>query len=87
MANVTRRGFIQSATIGGAAIALASVPGLAATIDKADAQTLGPHGPANGPMVAYIHDASKDEIALMVGTRKVVFRDRKLVAQLRRAAR
>jgi hypothetical protein len=87
MAHVTRRGFIQSASIGGAAIALASVPGLAASIDTADAQSLGHHATFRGPLVAYVGDPSKDEISLMVGTRKVVIRNRKLVAQLTRAAR
>lgn len=87
MSHVTRRGFIKTATIGGATIVLASVPGLASSVEGADAQVLGKHGATRGPIVAFVGDTSKDEISLMVGTRKVVIRDRKLVAQLERAAR
>jgi hypothetical protein len=87
MAKLTRRELIQSASLGGAAIALAAVPGLASSVDSAHAQSLGQRGAARGHLVAYVGDTSKSEITLMVGTRKTVIRDRKLVAQLARAAR
>lgn len=87
MAHLTRRAFMTSATVGGAAIALASVPALGATIEEVEAQSLGKESAHLGPLVAYVHNASKDEVSLMVGTRKVIIRDRKLVARLVRAAR
>jgi len=33
-------------------------------------------------MVAYVHDAATGEVAVMVGEREVIVRDRALVAQL-----
>jgi hypothetical protein len=89
MSRLTRRGFLKSASIGGVTIGvLATIPGLTPSLGEAHARELEPNGRINsGPLVAYIHDTSRDEIALLVGTRKVVLRDRKLVAQLVRAAR
>jgi hypothetical protein len=87
MAHLTRRGFLKSASVGGVTIGvLATVPGLSGTIGQADARELE-HAAAHGPLVAYVGDPSKEEIHLLVGTRKVVVRDRKLIAQLVRAAR
>ncbi len=34
------------------------------------------------PLVAYIHDAAKGEVVLMVGTKEVVRKDRALVSRL-----
>jgi hypothetical protein len=56
-------------------------------LGKADAQELAGHGEAHGPLVAYIGNPARDEIHLLVGTRKVVLRDRALVSKLVRAAR
>lgn len=87
MANLTRRGFLKSASIGGMTIVLATVPGLATSLDAVDAQSPEMHPAGRGPLVAFVGDASRDEISLLIGARKVVIHDRKLVAQLARAAR
>ena len=86
MARFTRRGFLKSASLGGVTIGiLATAPGLGGALTSAEAQELG--GGHHGPLVAYVGNPAKDEIHLLVGTRKVVVRDRALVAKLIRAAR
>jgi hypothetical protein len=88
MAKFTRRGFLKSASLGGVTIGImATAPALGGVLDKAEAAELGGHGAAHGPLVAYIGNPQKDEIHLLVGTRKVVVRDRALVSKLIRAAR
>ncbi len=69
----TRRAFVKrSAT---AAIGATMVGGLLAT--EADADT-------SEPVVAYVHNG---EVSVMKGDREVTVRDRKLAAQIARAAR
>jgi hypothetical protein len=68
----TRRAFVKrSAT---AAIGATMVGGLLAT--EADADT-------SEPVVAYVHNG---EVSVMKGDREVTVRDRKLAAQIARAA-
>jgi hypothetical protein len=88
MGKFTRRGFLKSASLGGVTVGiLATAPGLSGMLAKADAAELGGHGEAHGPLVAYVGNPAKDEIHLLVGTRKIVLRDRALVAKLVHAAR
>jgi hypothetical protein len=69
----TRRAFVKrSAT---AAIGATMVGGLLAT--EADADT-------SEPVVAYVHNG---EVSVMKGDREVTVRDRKLAAQIARAAK
>ena len=69
----TRRAFVKrSAT---AAIGATMVGGLLATEAEAD---------TSEPVVAYVHNG---EVSVMKGDREVTVRDRKLAAQIARAAR
>lgn len=89
MSTLTRRGFLTQMSIGAAAIGtLIAAHGLTKTPDALAASEKDlPIGKLSGPVVAHVRNAAKGEIALMVGTREIVFRDRKLVARLLRAGR
>jgi hypothetical protein len=65
----------------GAAAGLTAIGSLAAT--KADAEE-GPIGSER--VVAYVKDPASGEISVMTGEREVIIHDRKLAAQLSRAA-
>jgi len=41
---------------------------------------------ARGPMVVHVRDVGRAEVALMVGTREIVYRDPQLVAGIMQAA-
>lgn len=75
----TRRGFLALTGSGVAAVAVAPAA-VAAVPGKSPG--LGAAGSQGGPMVAYVQDAATGEVAVMVGEREVVVRDRALVAQL-----
>ena len=89
MTKVTRRGFLAKTSIGAAALgALIALPNWGKVTDAEAATEKIPTGKLDGLIVAHVRNVSKGEIALMVGTRAIVFRDRALVARLiRRAAR
>lgn len=81
MSDATRRGFLALAGVGVAAGATAvALPGGAA---GAEELTLPPD--AEGAMVAYIHDLTKNEVALMIDGREQIVTDKQLVARLARA--
>jgi hypothetical protein len=81
MTDSTRRRFLTTAGLSTAAgMAAMMAPGAAQATDDA---TLPPD--AQGPMVAYIHDVRKGEVALMIEGREVIVADKKLVARLARA--
>ncbi|HLZ69295.1 MAG TPA: hypothetical protein VKV26_05220 [Dehalococcoidia bacterium] len=94
MHTISRRSLLAKSGMGAAAAgALAAVPGLVAanrhsrgsisTATSASAlRTAQPTGDV--PTVAYIRDAAKGEVVLMMGTREVVHRDPALVAYLAR---
>ena len=89
MKDVTRRGFIRTsvgaATGLAAAGALGAAPRLASAMTRNDGSTPLAKG-APKPMVAYVRDASRGEIALMVGDREVTYHDSEVVSRLIRAA-
>lgn len=89
MNKVTRRGFIHTsvgaATGLAAAGALGAAPQLAGALVKPNRTTPLAKG-AEQPMVAYVRDASRGEIALMVGDREVNYHDSEVVARLIKAA-
>ncbi len=89
MSKLTRRGFIHTsvgaATGLAAAGALGAAPKLAGALVRPDRSTPLAHG-APQPMVAYVRDASRGEIALMVGDREVSYHDSEMVARLIKAA-
>ena len=79
MTRNTRRTLLKSAAAGAAAIGLVgaarALPG-SATVSKTAIET------SSEPLVAYVSDARKGEIVVMVGTREIVRRDAALVARL-----
>jgi hypothetical protein len=93
MAKLTRRGFLQKTSVGAAAVgALLTVPGLtkakaAPAPTSADAVIDLTAAQRSGLLVAHVRNLQTGEIALMVGTREIVFHDRRFVARLVKAAR
>jgi len=99
MAELSRRSFLTTASIGvvaaGAAAGGAIVPSLMA-ITAGDAATpgadaLGPAEAIDEDIIAHVHQASTGEIAILVGSEEIIYRDPELVSRLaagaRRAAR
>jgi hypothetical protein len=78
--DLTRRGFVNKSA--GAAAGLTAIGAIVAEQADADSGTAG-----SDPVVAYVSDPSSGEISVMAGDREVVVRDRKLAAQIARAAR
>jgi hypothetical protein len=60
---------------------VASIPGLAAPNVEPDLSAVG------NDVVAHVRDASTGDVAIMVGTSEVVYRDPQLVGRLLAAAR
>jgi len=84
MSDSTRRGFLGKAGAGAVAV------GAAAVAPAAFAEDAAARPPAEGsssePVVAYVQDARKGALSLMVGEREVVVRDRDLVNRILNAA-
>jgi hypothetical protein len=78
MSDTTRLGFVKRSAA--AAAGMTVVGGVVA--EQADAKAAR----RSGPVVAYIHKPASGEIVVMHGKRQVKLRDRKLAAQLARAA-
>jgi hypothetical protein len=101
MPGVTRRTFLGRGSLAVAAAGvLSSVPGIGALVgaaesgapaaDAAGADAAGADAAGadlTEPLVAHVRDAATGEISVFSGTREVVLRDPRLVAQLLRAAR
>jgi hypothetical protein len=89
MSKLTRKGFLGKTSMGAAAIgAIVSVPGLAhvTEADAAPELKLRPEDLA-GPLVAHVRNFKTGEIAVMVGTREIVYRDPQFVKRLLKAAK
>jgi hypothetical protein len=89
---LTRRGFIARTSVGvgmaaaGAAGAVATIPQLWAAVSTATSDAdLSWDRPAE-TLIVHVRDVRRGEVALMAGTREVVYRDPQLVATLLRAA-
>lgn len=80
MSDLTRRGFVKNSA--GAAAGMTAIGALVAGQAEADVSAAG-----SDPVVAYVRDPRKGEIAVMSGDREVTVRDKKLAAQISRAAR
>ena len=72
----SRRRFLVAAGTGAAVAGVAAITPLG----RADAET--PAALVEGPLVAYVSDASTGELTIMHGEREVVVRDKQLVARL-----
>jgi hypothetical protein len=90
MSELTRRGFVTKS-----AGAAAGVTALGAFISaEAEAEAHGARAELRGtepharePIVAFVRDPARGEVSVMAGERRVTIRDRRLAAQLSRAAR
>jgi hypothetical protein len=87
---LTRRSFVSKSA--GAAAGVTALGTLIAV--PAEAQTGRHHRAAHGaepigsdPVVAFVRDPRRGEVSVMAGERRVTIRDRKLAAQISRAAR
>jgi hypothetical protein len=78
--DLTRLGFVKSSA--GAAASMTVIGALVTSQAQADDGHIG-----SEPVVAYVKDPSSGEISVMSGDREVTVRDRKLAAQISRAAR
>jgi hypothetical protein len=79
MTRNSRRTLLKSAAAGAAAIGLVGAGG---GLARSSAVAKGSIETGSEPVVAYVSDARKGEIVVMVGTREVVRRDAALVARL-----
>lgn len=86
MAKITRRGFLKQTSVGMAATGVLTTVSLAEAHNRpaAAAKQTSPTM-YNEPVVAHVRDAATGEVALMVGTREIVYRDPALVARLLKA--
>jgi hypothetical protein len=89
MGDLSRRRFLTKASMGVAAgvgaAGLASVPGLVqAAAAQADQPDLTPLGE---DVVVHVRDASTGELAVLVDSKELVYRDPGLVARVLKAAR
>jgi hypothetical protein len=82
MSELTRRAFVSRSA--GAAAGMTVIGSLVAEASDADAATDHADGSA---VMAYVKDAKSGEVSLMKGQRTIKVRDRKLAAQIRRAAK
>lgn len=90
MAQLTRRGFLGKTTAGAATLgALLAMPGLteAAPARPSLAGLRLTKEELAGPVVVHVRDLATGELAIMAGTREIVFRDREFVTRLSRATR
>lgn len=85
MSDLTRRGFVKTSAGTAAGLATVGVLGVSASADASTGHEAEETG--SKPVVAYVKDPRKGEIAVMSGDREVVIRDRKLASQISRAAR
>jgi anaerobic selenocysteine-containing dehydrogenase len=92
MDKLSRRDFLQKSSIGavaGAAMigALASEVQPAAAVTRVAMSAAGSEtAVSSDPLVAYVRDGRRGEVAIMVGDREVVRRDPELVRRLLHAA-
>jgi len=90
MNRVTRRVFLRRASLGVAAVGVAStVPRFLRGGSAPVAVPARPLGRVTqeGPLVAHIRDANTGEIRLMIGSREVTYQNQALAHQLLEAAR
>jgi hypothetical protein len=85
---LTRRSFLKQTSVSAATIGLLpAIPALAAIPDASETAAPEMAATSTDPMVVHVSDVAKGEVTLLVGAREIVFRDRRLVARLIKAAR
>jgi hypothetical protein len=88
MVKLTRRGLLKQATVGVAVTGVLMGGSQLATV------AVVPHEAENlstttfaGPLVAHVRDFTTGEVAVLVGTREIIYRDPELVVRLVNAAK
>ena len=88
MTDLNRRSFLKQTSVGAATLGLlSSLPALA-VISESPQDTV-PEVAAtafSGPLIAHVSDVATGEVALLLGSREIIFRDPQLVARLMKAA-
>ncbi len=87
MAGLSRKSFIEQASVGAAAAAaFAAMPGYA--LAHPNAQVSARHAGTiahSGPILAHVRSVETGEIAVLFGTREVIIHDREVANRLLRA--
>jgi hypothetical protein len=87
MTDLNRRSFLKQTSVGAATLGLlSSVPALAVISESPHAIPEVADTTVNGPLVAHVSDVTTGEVALLLGSREITFRDPQLVARLIKAA-
>jgi anaerobic selenocysteine-containing dehydrogenase len=87
MSKLSRRSFLKGAGIAtGAAIVGASPLSAAAASEQAPELVANPSQLPHEPLVAYVRDAAKSEVTVLVGTDEITYRDPVLMKRLLKAA-
>ncbi|HEX6487720.1 MAG TPA: hypothetical protein VF137_02445 [Candidatus Dormibacteraeota bacterium] len=82
MADLSRRKFLAQASlsVAGGGVALAALGKL--PIARSSASSRRARAAKQGPIVAHVRDAGTGEVAVMTGSKEVVFKDPELVDRL-----
>ncbi|HYY30042.1 MAG TPA: twin-arginine translocation signal domain-containing protein [Chthoniobacterales bacterium] len=89
MTDLNRRSFLKQTSVGAVTLGLlSSVPALAVISESPQDRIPGVTATAvHGPLIAHVSDVDTGEVALLLGSREIIFRDPQLVARLMKAAR
>jgi TAT (twin-arginine translocation) pathway-exported protein len=88
MGNLSRRSFLKGAGLAtGAAIIGASPIAASAASEEAPELVANPSALPKEPLVAYVRDADKGEVSVLLGKDEVTYRDPALTKRLLKAAR
>lgn len=82
MADLTRRKFLAQASlsVAGSGVALAALGKL--PLPRSSASSRKARAASQGPIVAHVRNAETGEVAVMTGSKEVVYRDPELVERL-----
>ncbi len=91
MKDLSRRDLLRASAAGAAVVAvpmsaLAGAPANAATRDADDTRSTNPRPTGDAPVMFCVHDAGRGEVSILHGESEVVVSDRRLVAQIMKAA-
>ena len=89
MAELTRRSFLGATSAGVATLGLVSLmePRTAAPASASPASMEGSAQAFDDTLMLHVRNTATGEVALLAGSREVIFHDRELVERLIRAAR
>ena len=88
MTDLNRRSFLRRTSVGAATLGLLSSVPAFAVISESPPDTIpeAADTTVNGPLIAHVSDVATGEVALLLGSREITFRDPQLVARLIKAA-